>query len=797
MQSVLVPLIPLRDIVVFPHMVVTLFVGREKSITAIQESLKADSQLVLVAQKNAADEDPKVEDLYRLGVTARIMQMISLPDGTVKLLVEGLERVRIQQIVAHDGMYQAQVSSFLSTTIEQVPDPLLQRLIKNFQTFAEVNKKISPEFMDTLTQSHNPEKVIDLIAAQLSLLVVEKQELLEEPQLLLRFERVMTAVLLELDTLKIEDQIKNRVKQQMEKNHREYYLSEQMKAIQGELSKEGEDEFARLEKRIKETKFSDEARQKVEAEFKKLRSMNAMSSEATVVRNYLDWLLDLPWGKNSRLKRDITQAQKVLERDHFGLEKVKERILEHLAVQQRLGKTAGTILCLVGPPGVGKTSLGRSIAEATGRQFVRFSLGGMRDESEIRGHRRTYIGAMPGRIIQGMKKAKTNNPVFLLDEVDKLGADWRGDPSSALLEVLDPEQNRTFSDHYLEVDYDLSNVFFIATANSLNIPRPLLDRMEVIRIPGYTEDEKVQIAMRHLFAKQTKANGLKKGEWQLPENVLREVIRHYTSEAGVRNLERQIASLARKVLKNLLTTSAKSVTLTKDLLKTFLGVRQYRYGLADTAPRLGVTTGLAWTEVGGDLLHVEAVISDGKGKLQLTGKLGDVMKESIQAAVSYVRSQAALYGIESRLFVEKDIHVHVPEGATPKDGPSAGVAICTSIISILTGIPVKPDVAMTGEITLRGKVLPIGGLKEKLLAAVRGGIKHVFIPEENIKDLEDVPQNVKKTLTITPVSSVETILKQALVAAPEPLSAEKGATTGAMPFVPPKERTKPQDSARN
>lgn len=770
------PLIPLRDIVVFPHMVVTLFVGRDKSIRAIQSALEHhDGAICLFAQKSPDTEDPHQDDLYDVGVKASISQMVKLPDGAVKLLVTGIERVRLDSLLEEDSMLQVCVAPMPDTKISKdIAHGIVQPLKKAFQSYADLNKRISPELVERVLKSDDVQQVADIIVAQLTMNISRKQEILSMLSPLERLEAILSQIMIEMDGLHLEERVKSRVKQQMDKSHREYYLSEQMKAIQNELQggKEGDDELDLLEKKIQSLKLSKEAHKKATAELKKLRQMSAMSSEASMTRNYLDWILSVPWSKPSKIKSDLVGAKKVLDQDHYGLKSVKERILEHLAVQQRLGKACGHILCFVGPPGVGKTSLGASIAEATGRKFVRISLGGMKDESEIRGHRRTYIGAMPGRIIQAMKKAGTTNPVILLDEIDKLGADWRGDPSSALLEVLDPAQNKAFNDNYLEVDYDLSDVLFITTANSLNMQRPLRDRMEIIPISGYTEDEKLQIAKRHLLGKQRQANGLKEKEFSVSVDAMKDLIRYYTSESGVRNLERVLAQLARKSLKKMIETKRKSTHITRRHLKTFLGVHKHRFGAIEKMPMIGVTTGLAWTEVGGDLLTIEASVSPGKGKVVLTGKLGEVMQESIQAALSYIRSRSAKFGIPAAVFMQKDIHVHVPEGATPKDGPSAGIAIFTSLVSVLTGNPVRSDIGMTGEITLRGRVLPIGGLKEKLLAAQRGGVQTVLLPAENEKDLEDVPDSVKKTLEIIFISEAHTVLTHALTKELHPLSVD-------------------------
>lgn len=758
------PVLPLRDIVVFPHMIVPLFVGREKSVRALEDVMKDDKQILLVAQKNAAQDDPAAEDIYSVGTVSTVLQLLKLPDGTVKVLVEGGQRAKITGFVENEAFFQAQAEVQAEKPGDQQELEALSRsVVSQFEQYIKLNKKIPPEVLVSVNQIVDPGKLADTVASHLQLKISEKQDLLELDTVSERLERVYSYMEAEIGVLQVEKKIRNRVKRQMEKTQREYYLNEQLKAIQKELgeTEDGRDESAEIEERINKTRLSKEAREKALGELKKLRSMSPMSAEATVVRNYLDWLLTIPWKKRSKIKKDIKEAERILSTDHYGLDKVKERILEYLAVQQRTIKVKGPILCLVGPPGVGKTSLGRSIATATGRNFVRISLGGVRDESEVRGHRRTYIGSMPGKIIQGMKKAKSSNPLFLLDEVDKLGADWRGDPASALLEVLDPEQNSTFNDHYLEVDYDLSDVMFVTTANSLRMPQPLLDRMEIIRLSGYTEDEKVEIAKRHLVAKQVEAAGLKKGEWSISDDALRDLIRYYTREAGVRSLEREIANLARKATKEILVKGGK-VTVTRKNLEKFAGIHRFRYGEAELVDLIGVVTGLAWTEVGGELLSIEAVSMPGKGVFTHTGKLGDVMQESVQAARSYVRARSVDFGIKPVVFEKRDIHVHVPEGATPKDGPSAGVAMCTSIVSVLTGIPIRKDVAMTGEITLRGRVLPIGGLKEKLLAALRGGLKTVLIPKDNEKDLAEIPDNVKRGLTIIPVTTVDEVLSNAL-----------------------------------
>ncbi len=769
----LLPVLPLRDIVVFPHMIVPLFVGREKSVRALEAVMRDDKQILLVAQKNAAQDDPGAGDLYEVGTVSTVLQLLKLPDGTVKVLVEGGRRARVTGFKETDQYFEAYATSIEESAGEAAELEALSRtVVTQFEQYIKLNKKIAPEVLVSINQIEDPAKLADTVASHLNLKISEKQELLDTPSVAARLERVFAHMESEIGVLQVEKRIRNRVKRQMEKTQREYYLNEQMKAIQKELGEgeDGKDELAELEERIKATKLSAEARDKAMAELKKLRTMSPMSAEATVVRNYLDWILSIPWKKKSKVKNDLNKAEEILDADHYGLDKVKERILEYLAVQSRSPKIRGPILCLVGPPGVGKTSLGKSIAKATNRNFVRMSLGGVRDEAEVRGHRRTYIGSMPGKVIQGMKKAKTSNPLFLLDEIDKLGADWRGDPSSALLEVLDPEQNATFADHYLEVDYDLSDVMFVTTANSLRMPQPLLDRMEIIRIPGYTEDEKVQIAKRHLLPKVTEANGLKEGEWSVSDDALLDLVRYYTREAGVRNLEREVGGLARKAVKEIVSKKAKKVAISRKNLDKYAGVRKFSFGETEAEDMVGVVTGLAWTEVGGEILTIESVMVPGKGKVQTTGKLGDVMQESVSAALSYVRSRSVSFGIKPTLFDRRDIHVHVPEGATPKDGPSAGIAMATSIVSVLTGIPVRKDVAMTGEITLRGRVLPIGGLKEKLLAALRAGITTAFIPKENEKDLAEIPDNVKKAIKIIPVAHVDEVISQALVRQPEPIT---------------------------
>ncbi len=771
-ERLTLPVLPLRDIVVFPHMIVPLFVGREKSVNALEEITRNDSPVMLLTQRDPGTDDPAADDLFEIGSVAKVLQLLKLPDGTVKVLVEGLHRARVAGFTEQE--------TYLETAIEAIEesgpddretDALMRTVVAQFENYAKLNKRISPEVLVSVNQIEDPSVLADTVASHLNVKISEKQTLLEIEDVPQRLEKVYSSMEGEISVLQVEKKIRSRVKRQMEKTQREYYLNEQMKAIQRELGEtdEGRDEVAELEERIRETKLSKEAREKAEAELKKLRQMSPMSAESTVVRNYLDWLLNIPWKKKRNVKVDLDKAEEVLDLDHFGLEKVKERILEYLAVQKRSNRLRGPILCLVGPPGVGKTSLGKSIAKATGRDFVRVSLGGVRDEAEIRGHRRTYIGSMPGKIIQSMKKAKSTNPLFLLDEVDKLGADFRGDPASALLEVLDPEQNGSFNDHYLEVDYDLSNVMFVTTANSLNMPQPLLDRMEIIRIAGYTEDEKVEIARRHLIPKQEEAHGLKAEEFGISDGALREVIRRYTREAGVRNLEREMARLARKTVREIVSGKKAQVGVNMKNLQNYAGVPKFRYGEVEGEDRIGVVTGLAWTEVGGDILSIEAVSMPGKGKMTVTGNLRDVMKESISAANSYVQSRAVAFGVHPTVFRKKDIHVHVPEGATPKDGPSAGVAMATAMVSVLTGVPIRKDVAMTGEITLRGRVLPIGGLKEKLLAALRAGIKTVLIPHDNEKDLAEIPDRVKRDLRIEPVKTVDEVLAQALASSLTPL----------------------------
>lgn len=772
----LIPVLPLRDTVVFPKMIVPLFVGRAKSISALQKVNDNNGNIVLVTQKKADEEAPTEDDVYHIGTLGKILQMLRLPDGTVKVLIEGVDRIKLEKL--HDE------GEYLSAAISLVPeaeadsmemDVMARAVISQFEEYAKTSKKISPDVLLAVHQIEDFSKLADTIASHMNLKVEDKQALLEAKDLPARFEKLLGFMDAEIAVIEIENKIKTRVKQQMEKSQKEYYLNEQMKAIQKELNDgNDEDEISVYLKKINHTHLSKEAKEKAQSEVRKLKTMGAMSSEATVVRNYLDWLLDIPWKKKSKVNKDLAKAEAILEKDHYGLEKVKERIVEYLAVRSRADKIKGPILCLVGPPGVGKTSLGQSIARATGRNFVRASLGGMRDEAEIRGHRRTYIGSMPGKIIQGMKKAGTSNPLFLLDEIDKLGNDWRGDPSSALLEVLDPEQNSTFNDHYLEVDYDLSDVMFVTTANSLDMPRPLLDRMEIIRLSGYTEDEKVEIAKRHLVPKIFAENAVKCSELTITDGAIRDIIRYYTREAGVRNLERELATIARKAITEVLLSKEACVKteVTSENLEKYLGVRKFSFGIAEEEDHVGVTTGLAWTEVGGDILFIEAVDMPGKGKVMQTGKLGEVMKESIDTAYSVVRAHSKELGINPEIFEKTDIHIHVPEGATPKDGPSAGIAMYTTLVSVLTKVPVKKDVAMTGEITLQGRVLPIGGLKEKLLSALRGGIKTVIIPKENEKDLVEIPDNVKNGMKIIPVSDVSEVLKIALKSEAKPVSAQ-------------------------
>ncbi len=759
------PVLPLRDIVVFPYMVVPLFVGREKSVRALEEVMRGDKQILLATQKNSADDDPAPGAIYDVGVVASVLQLLKLPDGTVKVLVEGKSRAAVLRFTDTSNFFEAEITGLEEDGEDEPETEALSRAVaEQFENYVKLNKKVPPEALAAIPQIAEPGKLADSIAAHLSVKIAEKQQLLEIFNVAKRLEKVYGLMEGEISVLQVEKKIRSRVKRQMEKTQREYYLNEQMKAIQRELGEQDDqrDELMDLEKRIKKTKLSKEARTKAEGELKKLRNMSPMSAESTVVRNYLDWLLSIPWGKAKTKTVDMIEAERILEEDHYGLEKVKERILEYLAVQARTGNLKGPILCLVGPPGVGKTSLGKSIAKATGREFARLSLGGVRDEAEIRGHRRTYIGSMPGKVIQSMKKVKATNPFFLLDEIDKLGADWRGDPSSALLEVLDPAQNGSFGDHYLEVDYDLSQVMFVTTANSLNMPQPLLDRMEIIRIPGYTEDEKLEIAKRHLLPKIAKDHGLSEVEWIVPDDAIRGLIRYYTREAGVRSLEREIGNLARKTVRDLAREKTLSITLDDERLAKYAGVQKYRYGETDEEDQRGIVTGLAWTEFGGDILTIEAVKMPGKGRMTVTGNLKDVMKESISAAHSYVRSRAPAFGIKPTVFDRIDVHVHVPDGATPKDGPSAGAAMATAIVSVLTGVSIRKDLAMTGEITLRGRVTAIGGLKEKLLAALRSGVKTVLIPQENEKDLADVPESVKSALEIIPVGHIDQVLAHAL-----------------------------------
>ncbi len=781
------PVLPLRDIVVFPHMIVPLFVGREKSVRALEEVMRSEKQIVLASQIDSAQDDPEEDEIYRVGVIANVLQLLKLPDGTVKVLVEGRERVKLVEYEDHEDYFAARVDLLEEAQGNEAEITALMRTVtEEFLRYAKVRKNISDETVSAVNETQGAGKLADLVSGNLGIEVDQKQDLLETLSIADRLEKAYGLMEGEISVLQVEKKIKGRVKSQMEKTQREYYLNEQMKAIQRELGEgeDGQNELMELEERVAATKLSKEARDKAEAELKKLRNMSPMSAEATVVRNYLDWLLCVPWGVRSRVKKDLNRAQNILDADHYSLDKVKERIIEYLAVQKRSAKLKGPILCLVGPPGVGKTSLGKSMAKATGREFIRISLGGVRDESEIRGHRRTYIGSMPGKIIQAMKKAKTSNPLILLDEIDKMGQDFRGDPASALLEVLDPEQNSTFMDHYLEVEYDLSDVMFVTTSNSYNMPGPLMDRMEIIALAGYTEDEKREIARRHLIAKQIKNHGLRKGEFEVSDDALNGIVRYYTREAGVRNLEREIAKLTRKAVTKIVKSASKSVSVTGDNLDEFLGVKKFRYGLAEKEDQVGVVTGLAYTSAGGDLLSIEALRLAGKGRMKTTGKLGDVMKESIEAAASYVRSIGPEIGVIPPKFDKWDIHVHVPEGATPKDGPSAGLAMVTSIVSVLSGIPVRKDIAMTGEVTLRGNALAIGGLKEKLLAALRGGVKTVLIPAENEKDLADIPDNVKEGLNIVPVTHVSQVLEHALTGAPtsvewtEAMAEEAQALTG-------------------
>ena len=773
--SKLLPVLPLRDVVVYPHMVIPLFVGREKSIKALESAMEQDKQILLVAQQSASLDDPQPDDIYTIGTLSNILQLLKLPDGTIKVLVEGMERAQLREYVPGEEFFTARAEVLQCESLdERESDVLVRSLMNQFDQYVKLNNKVPPEILSSLSGIEDGGRLVDTIAAHMSLKIEEKQSVLEEVTVRDRLERMMSLLESEIDLLQVEKRIRGRVKRQMEKSQREYYLNEQMKAIQKELGDmdEAPNEVEEYSEKIEKAGMSKEAKTKAKNELNKLKMMSPMSAEATVVRNYIDWMVNVPWKKRSRIRNDLTKAEAVLEEDHYGLEKVKERILEYLAVQQRVSKLKGPVLCLVGPPGVGKTSLGRSIARATGREFVRMSLGGVRDEAEIRGHRRTYIGSMPGKIIQNMSKVGVRNPLFLLDEIDKMSMDFRGDPSSAMLEVLDPEQNNSFNDHYLEVDYDLSDVMFVATANSLNIPGPLLDRMEVIRLAGYTEDEKVNIAQRYLIPKQIEANGLEENEIGISESAIKDVIRYYTREAGVRSLEREISKICRKVVKNVLLQQGKEkskrkISVTPRNLEKYLGVKRFRFGEAEQKDQVGQVTGLAWTEVGGDLLTIEAAIVPGKGKLTITGQLGDVMQESVQAAMTVVRSRAQVFGLDEDFYQKNDIHIHVPEGAIPKDGPSAGIGMCTTLVSVLTDIPVKATVAMTGEITLRGEVLPIGGLKEKLLAAHRGGIKTVLIPQENERDLADIPKNIKDQLDIRPVKWIDEVLQVSLQHIPE------------------------------
>ena len=781
------PVLPLRDIVVFPHMVVPLFVGREKSVRALDEIMQGDKQILLATQKNSVDDDPASDAIYPVGVLATVLQLLKLPDGTVKVLVEGKSRARLVKFTERTEFFEAEAVEIP----EEAGDPsqseaLLRAVVEQFENYVKLNKKVPPEALSSIPQIVEPSKLADSVAAHLSIKIADKQALLETTDVPKRLERVYGLMEGEISVLQVEKKIRSRVKRQMEKTQREYYLNEQMKAIQRELGETDDqrDEIMELEKRIRRTRLSKEARVKADAEVKKLRNMSPMSAESTVVRNYLDWLLSIPWGKAKSKPIDLQKAEDILEEDHYGLEKVKERIIEYLAVQARTGALKGPILCLVGPPGVGKTSLARSIAKATGREYVRMSLGGMRDEAEIRGHRRTYIGSMPGKIIQSMKKAKTTNAFILLDEIDKLGSDWRGDPSSALLEVLDPAQNANFGDHYLEVDYDLSNVMFVTTANSLNMPQPLMDRMEIIRVSGYTEDEKVEIAKRHVLPKLLTDHGLTADELIVPDDAIRTLIRYYTREAGVRSLERALGSVARKAVREMAKTGATSITVDEAKLAEYAGVKKYRYGEMDEEDQVGIVTGLAWTEFGGDILTIEAIKMPGRGRMTVTGNLKDVMKESISAAASYVRARALTFGVKPPVFEKTDIHVHVPDGATPKDGPSAGVAMTVAMVSVLTGVPIRKDIAMTGEITLRGRVTAIGGLKEKLLAALRSGVKTVLIPQENEKDLAEVPDNVKSGLEIIPISTADEALKWALTGTLTPTEWDEVADPLPMPTAP-------------
>ena len=772
-SSKILPLIPLRDIVVFPNMVAPLFVGRDKSVKALEDAMNNDKEIILVTQRDSAIDDPEYKDIYEVGTLGKILQLLRLPDGTVKVLIEGGNRVHIKNFLFNERFLEANYITIIENKeIDDIEEKaLLRTASEQFEAYTKLNKKITSDVVTSIAEINNISKMSDVIASHLNISLSEKQDLLEQLTASIRMEKVLEFIENDLSVIKVEKKIRTRVKRSMEKTQKEYYLNEQMKAIQKELSEEDDskDEITEFEEKINKLKLSKEAKVKAKSELKKLKGMGPTSAESSVVRNYLDWLISIPWKKFTRVKYDLSEAENILNEDHFGLDKVKDRIIEYLAVQSRTRKLKGPIICLVGAPGVGKTSLGKSLARATGRKFVRISLGGVRDESEIRGHRRTYIGSMPGKIIQSLKKGKSSNPLFLLDEIDKIGSDWRGDPASALLEVLDPEQNSTFNDHYLDLDYDLSDVMFVTTANSLNMPRPLLDRMEIINLSGYLENEKIEIAKRHLISKQLERNGLKNNEWSITDEALGDLIKYYTREAGVRGLEREIASLCRKAIKDIVKGTKKSIKITVDNLEDYAGIRKFRHGLADKENLLGITTGLAYTDFGGDLLSIEAVTMTGKGRQQITGQLGDVMKESVQAATSYVRSRAVEFGIEPPLFERKDIHVHVPEGATPKDGPSAGAAIAISMISVLTGIPVRCDVAMTGEISLRGRIMPIGGLKEKLLAASRGGIKKVLIPIENKKDLKDVDEEIKNDIEIVLVTHLDDVIEHALESKPAPI----------------------------
>ena len=772
-SSKILPLIPLRDIVVFPNMVAPLFVGRDKSVKALEDAMNNDKEIILVTQRDSAIDEPEYKDIYEVGTLGKILQLLRLPDGTVKVLIEGGNRVHIKDFLFNESFLEANYITIIENKeIDVIEEKaLLRTASEQFEAYTKLNKKITSDVVTSIAEINNISKMSDVIASHLNISLSEKQDLLEQLTASIRMEKVLEFIENDLSVIKVEKKIRTRVKRSMEKTQKEYYLNEQMKAIQKELSEEDDskDEITEFEEKINKLKLSKEAKVKAKSELKKLKGMGPTSAESSVVRNYLDWLISIPWKKFTRVKYDLSEAENILNEDHFGLDKVKDRIIEYLAVQSRTRKLKGPIICLVGAPGVGKTSLGKSLARATGRKFVRISLGGVRDESEIRGHRRTYIGSMPGKIIQSLKKGKSSNPLFLLDEIDKIGSDWRGDPASALLEVLDPEQNSTFNDHYLDLDYDLSDVMFVTTANSLNMPRPLLDRMEIINLSGYLENEKIEIAKRHLISKQLERNGLKNNEWSITDEALGDLIKYYTREAGVRGLEREIASLCRKAIKDIVKGTKKSIKITVDNLEDYAGIRKFRHGLADKENLLGITTGLAYTDFGGDLLSIEAVTMTGKGRQQITGQLGDVMKESVQAATSYVRSRAVEFGIEPPLFERKDIHVHVPEGATPKDGPSAGAAIAISMISVLTGIPVRCDVAMTGEISLRGRIMPIGGLKEKLLAASRGGIKKVLIPIENKKDLKDVDEEIKNDIEIVLVTHLDDVIEHALESKPAPI----------------------------